>query len=140
VHRYITHTALIAAIAILSASCSAQTPPAEPTTRVILTVSGGIAGIEEVTEVHRDGAVVRPDGTTATGDPAAVVALFEIIDGDGVFAGDHQYLAQEPCCDRFTYSITVERSDGTVTIDTMDEADEPEVVAQALSAILRLSG
>jgi hypothetical protein len=127
------------------AESSSATPPvlvtpSAPTDQplVILERSGGFAGVTEAIVVYGDGTVVMDGETGRVGGGATAAAdLIRQIEATGIYdLKTGKYLAANPCCDRFTYELTLVKEGQKYQYVTMDGAENvpPELVA-AISLI-----
>ncbi|MCC7353450.1 MAG: hypothetical protein IT330_06800 [Anaerolineae bacterium] len=103
--------------------------------------SGGIAGVQQVYEIHADGRVVTKDdrqaaSTTIQMDAASVKDLVMAIERAGFFDLKETYLPINKCCDRMTYRITVYRNGVGKSVTTMDGVENlPESLVQVQTAL-----
>ncbi len=109
-------------------------------TMIIFERSGGIAGVQETWRFFGDGRAVREERRKGAREQmqlsADVVndAVQRIVEG-GFMDLAEEYVPDNPCCDRFTYRLTVV-SGGTVkTVTTMDAAAQPPALAEALAIV-----
>jgi len=112
---------------------------------IIFEQSGGIAGIQETWRIYGDGRVVKEDrhGQTAPAEriPAeAVRDAIERIVGGGFLDLADEYLPADRCCDRFTYRLTVVYDGTEKTVTTMDGAERPPALTEALEVVNQLIG
>lgn len=113
---------------------------------VVLEQEGGLAGGHAELTVHRTGEVTlaqepAPGGipvrrwTIAQSDYDALAALLA---GAEFRALGAEYLPDDTCCDRITYTITVPGAAAGRTIRTMDGAQQPEVLVTLLERLRAL--
>lgn len=130
--RRIGFAALIAAACIVSAGCSSTTePPAGEDIHIILSVSGGIAGVDW--QVTLDGLAGRLIGDRCRanldcdwedGEVLAVITssdvreLGEEFARKGFFEGEASFGTQ--CCDQFDYRLTWMENDFDRTVTGSD--------------------
>jgi hypothetical protein len=112
----------------------------------VLEQEGGIAGATSELTLFRTGEATlaqepAPGGipvrrwTLAQSDYDAIAALLE----SAAFRGlDAEYLPENTCCDRITYTIRVPTADGERTVRTMDAAQQPAVLADLLERLRAL--
>jgi hypothetical protein len=128
---------------VLHAACAAggvATPgPPSPPAAVQYSVEGGIAGRQERLEVASDGSlrlfvrdVERGQGQLA---PATLERLQAIVNGPAFRELGARYLPANTCCDRFQYTVRVERADGVQAVTTMDGARWPAPLAEAIGLL-----
>ncbi len=136
---------LLAGLA-LPACTTAATPTPTPTTTtptgmvvVRLQQSGGIAGLNDDWAIYDDGLITLNGSENQRVAPEKVAALQQQLVDLGFNDLDASYLPADPCCDRFTYVITLHIGDQTHTVTTIDETpDAPPALWQSLQAILDL--
>lgn len=98
--------------------------------------SGGFAGVDQEWIVYADGRIEMPDGSTKQVDSGQVTALLDTIQSAKFFDLSDSYVPLDTCCDRFTYSITVQMDGQTKTVQTIDDAPkQPEALSEVLSAV-----
>jgi hypothetical protein len=145
-----TRTCLSTAIAafVLHAACAAggvATPgPPPPPAAVHFTVEGGIAGRQERLDVAPDGSlrlvvrgVERGQGRLA---PADLERLHAIVNGPAFRELGARYLPANTCCDRFEYTVRVERAEGEQAVTTMDGVRWPAPLAEAIGLLQEARG
>lgn len=136
--------ALVFLLMALSACTSAPPPtptPAAPVGAVVVRLqqSGGIAGINDDWAIYDDGLITLNGSENQRVAPEKVAALQQQLLDLGFNDLDASYLPADPCCDRFTYVITLQTGDQTHTVTTIDETpDAPPALWQSLQAILEL--
>jgi hypothetical protein len=92
--------------------------------RVVLDATGGFANL------HQHWVVVRSDPGTD------VARLFGTVSGGRFRALRPSYLPANPCCDRFTYRLSVSYRHGrTKTVTTMDGTTAPPVLWKAINLV-----
>lgn len=137
---------LVFLLAALPACSSTATPTPTPTTTtpagavvVRLQQSGGIAGINDDWAIYDDGLITLNGSENQRVAPEKVAALQQQLLDLGFNDLEASYLPADPCCDRFTYVITLHTGDQTHTVTTIDETpDAPPALWQSLQAILDL--
>jgi hypothetical protein len=133
---------------VLHAACAAgglATPaPPSPSAAVHFTVAGGIAGRQERLEVAPDGSlrlfvrdVERGQGRLTL---SALERLQAIVNGPAFRELGAHYLPANTCCDRFEYTVRVERADGEQAVTTMDGVRWPAPLAEAISLLEEARG
>jgi hypothetical protein len=88
---------------------------------IVFNRSGGFAGVDEAWRIYADGRIIDHLGREMQVSPAAVDQLWRDIRDSGFFTFADTYLPKDPCCDRFTYVITVRDGDSEHTVTTMDQ-------------------
>ena len=102
--------------------------------------SGGIAGIQETWHFYGDGRVVREERRKGTREHVSLSAdavndaVRRIVEG-GFMGLAEEYMPANPCCDRFTYRLTVVYEGTAKTVTTMDGAEQPPALAGALGIV-----
>lgn len=81
---------------------------------------GGIAGLDETWLIYADGRIVDPQGREQRVEPEQVQRLLENLNATGFFALDPAYQPENPCCDRFTYILTVRYQTGANRMTAVD--------------------
>ncbi len=115
---------------------------------IIFEVSGGIMGIREIWRFYGDGRVVlegkRLRGTPSVPSVQARLPAEEIeraarhlIEAGFLELAD-EYMPADPCCGRFTYRLTLVYEGKTKTVTTMDGAEQPRALAEALRVVNEL--
>jgi hypothetical protein len=100
---------------------------------------GGIAGVSESWTVDAAGTVVDAGGATRRVDVEAVRALFEQATASGFFSMKAAYLPDDPCCDRFRYTIEIVNGDRSNVVTTMDDTeDAPDELWDLIAGALEL--
>ncbi len=119
------------------------TPPAgtgtDPATPVIVYGrSGGIAGGQSVWRVYADGRITSEvngkPGTEGRTTADNVVAVVKRLVDAGFFDLSGSYMPDNPCCDRYTYTISVTYNGVSKTVQTMDGVQIPPALSTALSS------
>lgn len=108
---------------------TAQPQPDEPV--IEFKRSGGFAGREETFLIYADGRVESNGQAGVQIDAAEVEAVLSHADAAGFFQLDESYLAQNPCCDRFTYQLTLRYGGQEHSVVTIDDADKPPAALQS---------
>jgi hypothetical protein len=120
-------------------------PAPQSDTLLVLEQEGGIAGAHSELTLFRTGEVTlaqdpAPGGipvrrwTVAQTDYDAIAALLESAEFRALGA---EYLPDDTCCDRITYTLTIPGPDGR-TVRTMDGARQPEPLAALLERLRAL--
>lgn len=108
---------------------------------IIYQRSGGIAGMSERWVVYPDGRVLQPDGQIRHVPPEQVSTLLRKIESLGFFDMNDEYLPQNPCCDRFTHTLTVRRDNQRKHVTTLDATPgTPAALWEAIDAVTQLAG
>ena len=113
---------------------------------VVLQKEGGIAGATSELTLFRNGDATlaqepAPGGipvrrwTVATADYDGIAALLR---SPEIAALESEYLPENTCCDRITYTITVPAATDRRTIRTMDAAQHPDALADLLDRLSAL--
>ena len=113
---------------------------------LVLQQEGGIAGATSELTIFRTGEATlaqdpAPGGipvrrwTLAGSDFAAIDALVRSSAFQSLGA---EYLPENTCCDRITYTISVPGIDGSHTIRTMDAAPQPDALSDLLERLSAL--
>lgn len=98
--------------------------------------SGGVAGVDEVYTIYADGRIVNAKGREWFVSPQEVARLAEGIMQVGFFQAQEVGSSIAPCCDRFSYTLTVSLAGQTHTIHTYDGAgDLPEAIQRAFDDV-----
>ncbi|MCB0194961.1 MAG: hypothetical protein KDJ65_23630 [Anaerolineae bacterium] len=87
--------------------------------------SGGFAGREETFVIYADGRIENEAQGTFQADPQALETLLSDAATDGFFDLGDSYLSRDPCCDRFTYELTLRHNGQEKSVTTIDDADNP---------------
>ena len=123
---------------------AAQLPDSVPL--LVLEQEGGIAGATSELTIFRTGEATLAQDPAPGGIPVrrwtlpqpdhdAITALLE----SAAFRElDDEYLPENTCCDRITYTLRMPTADGERTIRTMDAAQQPEVLADLLERVRAL--
>jgi hypothetical protein len=135
--------ALVGLLLVLAA-CGDDAPAGGSTTTAVSGVSGtihrsgGFAGFDQTWVLGSDGTVLGPDGYTALLTAADRAQVEAAVDAAGFFDLDPEYLPADPCCDRFTYEVTLTRGTATHTVVTMDGAEAPEGLFALITVLLEV--
>ncbi|MFE9693455.1 hypothetical protein [Micromonospora sp. NPDC005806] len=114
-------------------------PPGRPGVEVVLTKSGGIAGLQDTVTVRPDGQWTRVDraGTSRSGQlGAADLDRLRQLTADPRLAAEATATATSRCADAFTYQLTV----GPITtgyVDCPPEATPPAGTAAVVELLTR---
>jgi hypothetical protein len=133
--------ALTTLAGLVACSGGASTLPSGTPVEVSFVVEGGIAGIQERLEVSRDGALSllrdgRPAGEGRL-EAESLRRLHDLVACPAFRALAPRYLPANPCCDRFTYTVSVARPEGTQSVTTMDGVTWPRPLAEAIALLQR---
>lgn len=127
-------------------SPAAEAPLPDSVPLVVLQQEGGISGAVSELAVFRTGEATlaqdpAPGGiavrrwTIAPADFEAITAAL----GSAEFGAlEPEYLPENTCCDRITYTITVPGAAGDRNIRTMDAAQQPEALANLIERLRAL--
>ncbi|WP_018349699.1 hypothetical protein [Longispora albida] len=111
---------LLAGLGLAVAPASAA--PGHAVQSVTLDQTGGYAGVRLRYTVDRNAATAQASELLSLTSTPAFTTL-----GDS-------YLPDDPCCDRFTYDLTVRYKNGVVkTVSTIDGGGAPAILEQAIS-------
>ncbi len=103
---------------------------------------GGLAGAHDVWHIYADGrveATSKGKGTVQAQLPDTdVKSVMQSITSAGLMQLDDDYTPANRCCDRFTYKLTVVDGGTSKTITTMDGAQQPTALSNALDAVNNL--
>lgn len=115
-----------------------QTKPGElpANAALIFQRSGGFAGLDQQWIIYTDGRIDLPDGAQKQVDAGQVQTLLDTIQAANFFEMNESYVPLDNCCDRFTYSITVQMDGQSKTVTTIDDAPkQPEQLTTVMNAI-----
>ena len=115
-------------------SCGGGSDTAAADVSGSLNISGGIAGIDD-TWLLADGVLTTPDGTTVALSDAQIADFRAQIVDAGFMDLDAEYLPDDPCCDRFTYLVTIELDGRVHTVTIMDGVDAPAGLSEIIETI-----
>lgn len=102
--------------------------------------SGGLAARTEWWAIFPDGRVISQDGQVGQVAPERVAELLASLEALGVFEMQDAYLPDDPCCDRYTHTLTVRRDGQAKTVTTLDAAPgAPDALWQAIDAVMALA-
>jgi hypothetical protein len=134
--------AWLTGVLLLNAACTAAAlspDPADAPAAVSFTVTGGFAGIQERLEVGSDGHLALFVQESAAGEGRLADAdrqrLQTLLASAAFRRLEKSYMPGDPCCDRFTYALQVERVDGTQRVTTMDGVTWPQPLADAIALL-----
>jgi hypothetical protein len=117
---------------------SAEFPAAEGIV-LVYERSGGLAGVSERWAIYGDGRVVTGDGRESHVAPEEIAEVASKAKELGFFDMANKYVPKDPCCDRFTYTITIQGRDGMHTVETMDGTESaPQALWDLLDVIAQL--
>jgi hypothetical protein len=98
--------------------------------------SGGLQGLDETYWMYSDGRISSTDGEEWTVSPDQVQHLLSQIEQAGFFEVKLSGKIVVPCCDRFSYSLTVSKGDRTKSAQTYDGIEEQaEAIQSAFDAV-----
>ncbi len=122
---------------------SEWTTPSSEVVLIVFERTGGFAGISEVWRFYEDGRVVKIDQHRKTRiatqlPPDVVKEAAQRIVGEGFMDLADKYMPAKPCCDRFTYRLTIVHTKGVKTVTTMDGVDWPPALAKAMEVVNQL--
>ncbi len=107
---------------------------------IIFNRSGGLAGVDEEWQIYADGHIIDNLGRKLQVSATTVDQLWLSIKDSGFLTFVETYLPKDPCCDRFTYVITVRDGDNEHTVTTIDQTPgaPPELfdIIQSLNTLL----
>ncbi|MFH1104136.1 MAG: protealysin inhibitor emfourin [Actinomycetota bacterium] len=108
-------------------STTATTTPVVPSPLVgTLHISGGLEGTDELWQLAGNGSVTGPNNETGRISDADLTAINDALVFAGFFGLDAQYMPEDTCCDRFTYTISITDGEQSNTVTTIDAADAPD--------------
>jgi hypothetical protein len=125
---------------VVAAPTPAATLPPLTSLEIVFHKSGGIAGVNETTTIRADGTVVAGTQTRhASGGAQAATELARQIEATGLFAvKPARFMPADPCCDRFTYEVTLVRNGQSFVYATMDATTSaPAALFQVVGLIQR---
>jgi hypothetical protein len=98
--------------------------------------SGGIAGIIQTHVIRADGLVDTPSGDRQL-SAQAIADLEARLEATGLYGvPSGAYLPPNPCCDRFTYELTIEKDGARYDYVTTDgTSGAPPALAQAIDMV-----
>lgn len=99
---------------------------------------GGLKGIgpnEYVWRIYADGRVTSSQEQTWQVTPQEVTALLTSINIANFRSLDTNYVPEDTCCDRALHTITIQTEGQTTKVTTLDAADMPETLTNALDSI-----
>ena len=110
---------------------------------IVFERTGGFAGISEVWRFYEDGRVVKIDQHRKTRvatqlPPEVMEEAAQRIVGEGFMDLADEYMPANPCCDRFTYRLTIVHTKGVKTVTTMDGVNWPPALAKAMRVVKQL--
>ncbi len=125
---------------VVMAPTTVSTLPPLTSLEIVFHKSGGIAGVNETTTIRADGTVIAGSQTKrAAGGAQAAADLARQIEATGIFAvKPDRYMPADPCCDRFSYTVTFVRNGQSFVYATVDAtASAPPALFQAIGLIQR---
>jgi hypothetical protein len=130
--------------ALLAPVACAHSAPAGPgpvaaSVAVTFVVEGGIAGSSERLEVAPDGSLALFDHDRRVGTGQLAPQVLERLQGlvqSGAFRDlEPRYVPENPCCDRFSYTVRVVRTGGEQSVSTIEGADWPAPLGEAIQIL-----
>jgi hypothetical protein len=98
--------------------------------------SGGFAGVDQKWVFYPDGQIELPDSTQKQVNSNQFQALIDTIQAADFFELNESYVPLDNCCDRFTYTITVQIDGQSKTVTTTDGAPkQPEQLTTIMNEI-----
>jgi len=98
--------------------------------------SGGIQGLDETYMIYSDGRITSTAGGEWTVPPEEVQQLLAQIVQTGLFESKQSGPKTVPCCDRFSYTLTVRFEGQTYIFQTYDGAEnQPEAIQSAFDVV-----
>jgi len=100
--------------------------------------TGGLMGIgsnDQTWYFYADGRVTVSDGRSWQVKPAEITTLVDDLLALGFAGMGPDYLPADTCCDRFTYTIAIRDGEAIYQTTTMDGADAPPELFQAIDRI-----
>ncbi|MCA9940604.1 MAG: hypothetical protein KC418_18325 [Anaerolineales bacterium] len=114
-----------------------QTPTGTPILR--FQQSGGIVALNDEWAIYADGLITLNGSPNQQIAPTRVLALRDQLLGYGFNDLDATYLPADPCCDRFTYTLTLYQDGQSHSITTIDGTEGvPAELWQSIQAVLDL--
>jgi hypothetical protein len=112
----------------------------EGTPLLILRRSGGFAGQEDEWWLYGDGRIINHrDNQVQQVAAAEVTTLHQDMLNGGFFNLAPDYMPADPCCDRFTYEVTLIEGENRHTVVTMDDTEStPDLLRESLRRITTL--
>ncbi len=148
--RWVLVMPIIAPVMVACAPSPLPSPsptPSAPTKSegvlIIFERSGGIAGIHEIWRFYGDGRVIREERIRGTPFVARLPAenierVARHLIETGFLELADEYMPTNPCCDLFTYRLTLVYEGKTKTVTTMDFAEQPRALVEALRVVNEL--
>lgn len=99
---------------------------------LVMSRSGGLAGVNERWEVYTDGRVVAATGAVRRVPAESVAALLRELDAQGFFTIERPGGLPQPCPDCFTYEIVVYRDGKPSKVVVIPEAPETSESARRI--------
>jgi hypothetical protein len=87
---------------------------------IVFRREGGMEGLMEEWTIYQDGRIVDAAGNEFQVPAAVVEGLVTTAGSSGFFEMDASYMPLDPCCDRFTYWLTVRQGDQVHTVQAID--------------------
>jgi hypothetical protein len=109
---------------------------------IIYTREGGIAGTSDEWRIYDNGRVVinsKAKGPTqAELSEGTIGNVLRRIADSNFFDLKDSYMPLNTCCDRFTYTLTIVHDGRIKTVRTIDGAEQPPALAEALAQVQEL--
>lgn len=103
---------------------------------IVLERSGGFAGRIEAWAFYGDGRITTLDGQeVARVEPEVIEQLVARAEQADFWNMDAQYLPADPCCDRFTYALTMRHDERSHTVTTIEEAPAPDALWELIQQL-----
>ena len=103
---------------------------------IVYRQSGGFAGLNEEWTIYADGRVTAKDGSQWQASPEGVSDLLYTIKSLGFFKIEASHVSIVPCCDRFSYELTVVTDELANSAATYDGAPStPSALSSAIQAV-----
>lgn len=120
-------------------AASATTPASESQAKTVavLVRQGGIDGETVTTTVTLDQVVISSQSAPMAVSAEQIQTLQSQLEATGIFdVPPGNYMPDEPCCDRYTYQLTLFRNDKSYSYTTMDDTPSaPQSLFEAMAAI-----
>jgi hypothetical protein len=103
---------------------------------IVYRQTGGFAGLDEEYMIYADGRVTAKDGGHWQASPDQVSELIGTIKSLGFFKIEASHVSIVPCCDRFSYELTVVAGDLANSAATYDGAPSaPSALQSSIQAV-----
>jgi hypothetical protein len=139
-NRYAYHTDTTRRVVLCQPDESgSKAPPPLEKAILIYERSGGLAGLTELWVVYDDGRVATGDGREFYVTPEEVAGIVSKAKALGFFDMANEYIPKNTCCDRLSYSITIQGQHGMHTVETMDGTESaPRALWDLLDTVTQL--